>query len=144
VLWYNTSANPRLGSWSSINIATIANGKFGYDYSNEYETNANPVLAVASGTIGGTTWTVVGLGDGQVLTTSDFSTWYGAVPKPFTFSIASYNDTDPGTELVLDWDENENPDENGDNVSQVQPWYSGKVTITTTPGGDSAIPPGTY
>lgn len=144
VLWYNTSSNPRLGTWTDIEIAPISFSKFGQEASDNWNRSANPVLAVAAGTIGGTTWTVLGLGDGQVLTTSDFSNWYGAVPKPITYTIDSFTDLDPGTEIVLNWDENTNPNEADSNVSQSQYSWSGKVTITTNPGATTNIPPGTY
>ena len=141
-IWYNTSADPRDSTWTGINMEPIILSKFGYDYSDMWSTGANPVLCIASGTIGSTTWTVMGTGEGQLLSTSNFSTWYGITPKPISYSIGSYTWTDPGTEITVNWDSNSVVGETG--ISQYQVAYEGKVTISTVPGETSVITPGTY
>lgn len=130
-IWYNTSSNPRLGTWIDIDIAALALEKFGYDYSDEWEVNANPVLALTTHNINGTQWTVLGLGDGQLLSTTDFSTWYSAVPEPVTYTINEFfNNSGTSTDISLNWA-----------TDQRQIYFTGKATIT---GGTSAIPAGTY
>ena len=136
-IWYNTSANPRLGTWIDIPIGPIALDKFGYDWSQEWNVQYNPVTSLATHNIGGIQWVILGLGDGQLLSTSDFSTWYAGIPNPVTYGIAEFfNNGGVSTDISMVWD-------NIGNSDQRQLYYTGKVTISDV-NPASVIPAGTY
>ena len=65
-LYFNSSADPRSGSWRTVGINTISTGIDGLGLS-----SGNCITDVVAGEVGGVSWIVVGTWNGGALATSD-------------------------------------------------------------------------
>lgn len=101
---YNNSANPINGSWIEVNLSAAMIAKFGTDSSYDWETGGPDIIAIDGGDINGTYWTVMGFGDGQVLSTANWSTFYGTIPNPVVYNVNTV--TLDGTDVIVSfsWD----------------------------------------
>ena len=122
-MYFNSSADPRSGSWRTVGLNTISTGIDGLTLS------TGCITDVVAGEVGGVSWIVVGTWNGGALATSDQGvTWRRINTSREELYLHHVSNTNPA--YITSWSGSSNPNTNekvtivGSSVSQLNgTWY---------------------
>jgi len=135
-IYFNSSADPRSGSWRTVGINTISTGIDGLSLP-----YGNCITDIVAGEVGGVSWIVVGTWNGGALATSDQGvTWKRINTSPELIYPSHVSNTNPA--YITDWDGSSAPNNHekvtivGSPVSQLNgTWY---VSYYNGPAGNQS------